>query len=113
MKVELFKFANGTLSQTNKEKLWSFCFHRQKFSYVTADNSSSTSEDGTGMGRSRLEVVVSRGDLGAQFTCQASSLALQEPLKVKTNVAVNGELKITIFFFVLKKLCMVTKNSMK
>ncbi|XP_048512815.1 titin isoform X2 [Athalia rosae] len=57
---------------------------------MRADNSSSTAQgESIGAGKSRLEVVVTRGDLGARFTCKASSPALPEPLSVGTNVIVN------------------------
>ncbi|XP_068993831.1 uncharacterized protein nrm isoform X18 [Neodiprion pinetum] len=56
---------------------------------LEATNSTEVEENGIGTASSRLEVAVTRGDLGASFICRASSPALKEPLEVKTAVVVN------------------------
>lgn len=44
-----------------------------------------------GSAENKITITLSRGDLGAIYECQASSLALKEPLKVDVAVKVHGK----------------------
>lgn len=44
-----------------------------------------------GSAENKIAILLSREDLGASYECQASSQALQEPLKVVVDVKVHGK----------------------
>ena len=47
--------------------------------------------NGIGLGRNRIRVTVSRGDLGAKYECRASNDALETPMISWVELDVNGK----------------------
>ncbi|XP_023246410.1 hemicentin-1 [Copidosoma floridanum] len=52
-------------------------------------SSSELEEDGIGTGSGTLNLAVARSELGATFTCEVSSIALDEPLKIDIKLDVH------------------------
>lgn len=47
--------------------------------------------NGIGLGRNRIRVTISRGDLGARYECRATNDALETPMISWVELDVNGE----------------------
>lgn len=65
--------------------------HFNRICFVTAAYKGIDTGDGTGTGIAKLQITLTRGDLGKEFKCLVESDALDEPIMSKVTADVNGK----------------------